>query len=148
MSSLLHFHQFVSLFTAYGKSIQTKIHIVKPWSVNLNAHSIIKLIVIHWRLIAYRLSILCIGFLNLLSIHLYSTLYNGGQRNYIRIFIDIQFPCNSKISLMIINENSVISGTDLTGYAKIHYCLFVIFTIFQLAFYILYRTVPPFLKPW
>ena len=63
-------------------------------------------------------------------------------------FIDIQLPCNSKIPLIIINKNIVISGIDLTGYTKVHYRFFVFFTIFQLAFDILYRTMPPLLKPW
>jgi DNA-binding NtrC family response regulator len=53
-----------------------------------------------------------------------------------------------QIPLIIINKNIVISGIDLTGYTKVHYRFFVFFTIFQLAFDILYRTMPPLLKPW
>ena len=45
-------------------------------------------------------------------------------------------------------KNIIISGIDLTGYTKIHYGFFVFFTIFQLTFDILYRTVPPVFKPW
>ena len=44
ISGLLHFHQFSFFVTAYGESIQAKIHIIKPLSSYFNTHSIIKFI--------------------------------------------------------------------------------------------------------
>ena len=78
MSSLLHFHQFASLFTAYGKSIQTKIHIIKPLSSHFNTHGIIKFIFIYRGLITYIFSILCICFLMLLSVYI-NVVSTGGD---------------------------------------------------------------------
>lgn len=56
-------------------SIENPYH--KPGRIDPDTHGIIKLIVIYRWLIAYGLSILCICFLILLSIHLYSALYNS-----------------------------------------------------------------------
>ena len=70
------------------------------------------------------------------------------SQSNIKIDLSLSISDDQNYKPYIIYKNIVVFGMDLTGDTKIHHCFFVSFTIFQLAFYILYRTVPPLLKPW